>query len=298
MSATSASIPMSSQYIPQGMGGQQVPPVERQQQEFPVRTLKVFGGIHIGFGFLLGILSLIGVILDVIARNKYEDCLSKNLLEFWMCRPGDDGHAILAFDITCLICSGWDIQGVWWNTNWFVLTGFLPMCMSKKRESSWKCLKVGFMVCSIIGASIFFLTVFILGVVGAFLRRSNSMLSISIATLSFAEAVLAIISASYCCCCTTWRISSQTQRVLFVNSSQSGPILNVPQTNVVMDNVLQMSTDHTGNPVVQYPRAQQYQIINTNEPITEQIQPGVNAQSGMMNIQQQVFNTSPPPYKE
>lgn len=107
MSATSASIPMSSQYIPQGMGGQQVPPVERQQQEFPVRTLKVFGGIHIGFGFLLGILSLIGVILDVIARNKYEDCLSKNLLEFWMCRPGDDGHAILAFDITCLICSGW-----------------------------------------------------------------------------------------------------------------------------------------------------------------------------------------------
>ncbi|VDI64507.1 Hypothetical predicted protein [Mytilus galloprovincialis] len=267
----------------------------RNHDVFPVRTFKVFGGIQIGLGVLICILSLIGVALDTVGMHKLDDCKYQQYQHgykyessyYSRCYLYRNSRLLFSFDISCLICSGW-----------FVLTGFLPMCMSKKRESSWKCLKVGFMVCSIIGASIFFLTVFILGVVGAFLRRSNSMLSISIATLSFAEAVLAIISASYCCCCTTWRISSQTQRVLFVNSSQSGPILNVPQTNVVMDNVLQMSTDHTGNPVVQYPRAQQYQIINTNEPITEQTQPGVNAQSGMMNIQQQVFNTSPPPYKE
>lgn len=238
----------------------------RNHHAFPVRTFKVFGGIQIGLGVLIGILSLIGVVMDTIGMHKLDDCKYQQYQHgydydssyFNRCYSYRNSHLLFSFDLSCLICSGW-----------FVLTGFLPMCMSKKRESSWKCLKVGFMVCSIIGASIFVLTVFTLGVIGAVVRSiidgSNGMLSIFIAVLSFAEAVLAIISASYCCCCTTWIISNQTQRVLFVNSSQSGPILNVPHTNVLMSNTMEISTEHTVNPVVQQP---------------------------------QVFNTSPPPYKE
>ncbi|XP_052063447.1 uncharacterized protein LOC127703079 isoform X7 [Mytilus californianus] len=275
----------------------------RNQHVFPVRTFKVLGGIQIGLGVLIGILSLIGVVMDTIGMHKLDDCKYQQYQHsydydpsyFNRCYSYRNSNLLFSFDLSCLICSGW-----------FVLTGFLPMCMSKKRESSWLCLKVGFMVCSIIGASIFFLTVFTLGVIGAIVRsiidgsKGLGMLSIFITLLSFAESVLAIISASYCCqCCTTWRIPNQTQRVLFVNSSQSGPILTVPQTNVLMGNTMVIRTEHTDNPVVQYPTAQQYQIINTNEPIIQQIQSGVSTQSSIMNIQQpQVFNTSPPPYKE
>ncbi|CAG2253212.1 unnamed protein product [Mytilus edulis] len=162
MSTTTANIQMSTPFIPQVVGFQQAPPVGRQYQAFPVRTFKVFGGVQIGLGVLLGILSLIGVILDIIAWNKYDDCRNNNYYydgyndHYWMCRRYNDGHALFAFDITCLICSGW-----------YVVTGFLPMCMSKKREASWRCLKTGFMVCSIVGASVFVPTMFSLGVVGS-----------------------------------------------------------------------------------------------------------------------------------
>ncbi|VDI55819.1 Hypothetical predicted protein [Mytilus galloprovincialis] len=85
MSATTANIPMSSQFMPQEVGIQQALPVGRHQQAFPVRTFKVFGGVQIGLGVLLGILSLIGVISDKIAKNNTR----------------------FSFDMTCFICSGW-----------------------------------------------------------------------------------------------------------------------------------------------------------------------------------------------
>ncbi|CAC5377359.1 unnamed protein product [Mytilus coruscus] len=138
----------------------QAPPVGRQQQAFPVRTFKVFGGIQIGLGVLLGILSLIGVISD---SRYYND------------------HAwFFTFDIACLICSGW---------------------------------KTGFMVCSIIGASIFIPAILSVGAYSPIITGNQDsktvILSAFMAMLSFAEVVVAIIASSFCCCCSTWRKSIQ-----------------------------------------------------------------------------------------
>ncbi|XP_071174909.1 uncharacterized protein [Mytilus edulis] len=157
MSATTANIPMSSQCMPQVV--QQALPVGRQQQAFPVRTFKVFGGVQIGLGFLLGILSLIGLISDTIAKNKYDDCLANTYSDQYNgsyykdCYRYYTASTRFSFDMTCFICSGWHI-----------FTACLPMCMSKMREKRWTCLKTGFMVCSIIGASIFIPAMLSLGV--------------------------------------------------------------------------------------------------------------------------------------
>ncbi|CAC5423848.1 unnamed protein product [Mytilus coruscus] len=297
MSTTTANIPISSPYMPQVVGIQQAPPVERQQQAFPVRTFKVFGGVQIGLGVLLGILSLIGVILDIIAWNKHDNCLTNNYYyggnyydHYWICNRYNDVHALFAFDITCLICSGW-----------YVVTGFLPMCMSKKREASLICLKTGFMVCSIIGASIFVPTMFSLGVVGSIIRGNHDskavVLSAFMAVLSFAEVVVAIIAASFCCCCSRWGTSNQ-QGVVIMQSTQPGMFLNLPQTQIPMANGHQvmLATGQTDNPMVQYPRGQQYQVMTTTQPTEQQVQ-AVGGTQPEPNSGQ-VFDTNPPAYKE
>ncbi|XP_076111061.1 uncharacterized protein LOC143079541 isoform X3 [Mytilus galloprovincialis] len=296
MSTTTANIQMSTPFIPQVVGFQQAPPVGRQQQAFPVRTFKVFGGVQIGIGVLLGILSLIGVILDIIAWNKYDDCRNNNYYydgyndHYWMCRRYNDGHALFAFDITCLICSGW-----------YVVTGFLPMCMSKKREASWRCLKTGFMVCSIVGASVFVPTMFSLGVVGSIIRGNNNskavILSAFMAVLTFAEVVVAIIAASVCCCCSAQRNSNQ-QGVVIMQSTQPGMFLNLPQTQIPMANGHQVmiATGQQANPIVQYPAAQQYQVMPTTRPTAQQSQAVGGTQPEATSGQ--VFDTNPPAYKE
>ena len=57
------------------MNPNQQPPdpgiAQANPQTFPVRTLKVLGGIQIGLGVLLGILSLIAIIIDAIAMHVY-----------------------------------------------------------------------------------------------------------------------------------------------------------------------------------------------------------------------------------
>ncbi|XP_052063449.1 uncharacterized protein LOC127703081 isoform X1 [Mytilus californianus] len=268
MSATTANIPMSSQFIPQVVGIQQALPVGHQQQAFPVRTFKVFGGVQIGLGVLLGILSLIGMISN---KSRYYNV-----------------HAPIAFDITCLICSGW-----------YVFTGCLPMRMSKKREARWICLKTGFMVCSIIGASIFIPAMLSLGVVGSLTRRNKDskavILSVFMAVLFFAEVVVAIIASSFCCCCSTWRTSIQEG---VVSSTQPEMFLNLPQTQIPMANGQQVmiATGQTANPIVQYSRGQQYQEMTTTQPAEQQVQ----AVSGIQPEPNsgQDFDTNPPSYKE
>ncbi|XP_052063430.1 uncharacterized protein LOC127703077 isoform X2 [Mytilus californianus] len=210
-----------------------------------------------------------------------------------MCSRYDDVHILFGFDITCLICSGW-----------YVVTGFLPMCMSRKREASWMCLKTGFMVCSIIGASVFVPTMFSLGVVGSVIRGNHDSkavtLSAFMAVLSFAEVVVAVIAASLCCCCTSWGTSDQ-QGVVFMNATQPGMILNLTQTHIPMTtgHQVMMATGQTGNPVVQYyPRAQQYQVMTTTQPTVPQSQASAVGVTQPEPNNVQVFDTNPPAYKE
>ncbi|XP_052063434.1 uncharacterized protein LOC127703077 isoform X4 [Mytilus californianus] len=207
-----------------------------------------------------------------------------------MCSRYDDVHILFGFDITCLICSGW-----------YVVTGFLPMCMSRKREASWMCLKTGFMVCSIIGASVFVPTMFSLGVVGSIIRGSNNskamILSAFMAVLTFAEVVVAIIAASFCCCCSSLKTSNQ-QGVVIMQGTQPGMFPNLPQTQIPMPSGHQVmiASGQTANPIVQYPGAQQYQVMTTTQPTDQQIQAVGGIQSEANSGQ--VFDTNPPAYKE
>ncbi|XP_063419412.1 uncharacterized protein LOC134702439 isoform X1 [Mytilus trossulus] len=269
-------------------------PDQPPQRTYPVRTFKVFGGIHIGLGVVLGIISLIAVVTDAMGIQNYHDCLLHNeqlhndSTYYWSCRRYYKSQELFSFDIVCIICCGW-----------FVLTGFLPMCMSRKRQSSWRSLKIGFMVCSIVGASIFCTPVIILGINGLLFRMffgADPILSAIITVITLVEAIVAIITASFCCCCSPWEISSEGQTVLFVNSTQPGMIMNVPQTQGHMDNSIQTTT---GQIMIQYPNAQQYQIVNKNELSGEQISMGGSHQPSTVGLQEQhVFDTSPPPYKE
>ena len=265
MATNQAGIPV----IMQGTVNPQTDP-----QKFPVRTLKIFGSIQIGCGILLGILSSIGVALDAIAMNAYcsENNHRYNRLYYHdnMCsRKQENGRLLFAYDVTCIICSGW-----------IIMTGLLPLFMSRNREKSWRGLRVGFMVCSIIGASLFMPTMFSLGVVGAIERgtynRGDVILSVFIAVLSFVEMLLAVIAASYCCCCTPWETQDRSVQitVMFMNGSEPGVFVNLPQTEIPMiyqPNVL-MTTGQPVNPTMEYQRGQQY-VVTTHQPLNNQQQP-------------------------
>lgn len=161
------------------------------QQVFHVKRFKILGGVQIGLGGILVIMSLVQLIMSLLS-------------------------ILIAYNIPILICSGW-----------FVMTGCLPLNMSNNTESSLKCQKIGFMVCSVIGAAVFvpimFSLTFIVGLFHLFDEYQNDwyILSYSIAALSVAEAIVAVISASYCCCCSPWETSSQ-QMAVFMSSSPAG----------------------------------------------------------------------------
>ncbi|VDI18542.1 Hypothetical predicted protein [Mytilus galloprovincialis] len=158
------------------------------QQIVHVKTFKIFGCIQIGFGAILVILSLV----ELIGR---------------------------AFDIVVtlplIICSGW-----------FVMTGCLPLTMSKNIESSFRCKKIGFMVCSIIGAALFSPLIFSFTLTAGDAQtpheyRTWHLLTYSITFLSACVAIVAVISASYCCCFSPWGSESQ-QFVVVMSPLQLG----------------------------------------------------------------------------
>jgi hypothetical protein len=119
MDATNQNAPLiiDRRQINQQMNPNQQPPhpgiAQANPQTFPVRKLKVLGGIQIGLGVLLGILSLIAVIIDAIAMHVYcQDNYghSDNWYnsEYWECRRMRRWrNTMFAFDVTCLVCSGW-----------------------------------------------------------------------------------------------------------------------------------------------------------------------------------------------
>ncbi|XP_071175103.1 uncharacterized protein [Mytilus edulis] len=164
------------------------------QQIIHAKRFKILGGGQIGLGTILVIMSIVQLIIS-----------ASSIL-------------IVVYILPILICSGW-----------FIMTGCLPLNISKNTES--KCKKIGFMVCSIIGAVVFVpimcsLT-FIVGVLHLFDEYQNDgyIVSYCIAGLSFVEAIVAVISASYCCCCSPWQTSSQ-QMAVFMNPLPSGMNLN------------------------------------------------------------------------
>ncbi|VDI84218.1 Hypothetical predicted protein [Mytilus galloprovincialis] len=65
-------------------------------------------------------------------------------------------------------------------------------------------------------------------------QNDGYILSYCIAGLSVIEAIVAVISASYCCCCSPWQTSSQ-QMAVFMSPLPSGMNLNgnqIQDTNI------------------------------------------------------------------
>lgn len=246
--------------------------------EYRVKTLRVFGGVQVGIGVLCGILSFAGVITDSVNLSKNCDYSDNSYYN------GDDNYnrcdwyyfasPLLAFDVTCLFFSGW-----------FILTGAFPFCMTQRRQNSWRCLKIAFMVCCIVGASTFVPTVFSLGVVGALFRAEYksgaAVLSSIIALLGFVELVIAIIASSFCCCCSSW--GSSDGSLVYITSGPHTNVLGMPNTQIIQTVPGQnVSAMHTGV----YPAGimtQQYQV-STPQFAAAAPDQGANFQS-------------PPPYK-
>ena len=86
------------------------------EEVFPVRTFKILGGIQIGLGVLLCILSLVGAIIDGVHMKQAKSCLY-NYNYHWdyhgdyhPCYYGymnGNVTALFAFDVTCLILAAW-----------------------------------------------------------------------------------------------------------------------------------------------------------------------------------------------
>lgn len=77
---------------------------DQQRRAFGVGTLRLFGGLQIGLGILVCILSIVGIVLDGVDENK--DCedppwTDEDCTNYW------DAPTLLGLDIPCLILSGW-----------------------------------------------------------------------------------------------------------------------------------------------------------------------------------------------
>ncbi|XP_063442505.1 uncharacterized protein LOC134722809 [Mytilus trossulus] len=138
----------------------QTQPVQTDFQMSRIRALRILGGAQISLGVICVILGVVGVILSNTEKDKR--CQSNNsgydmydyvYYSYYRC---SDATGIVILYSICMACSGW-----------FILTGCLPLCMTEKRQSSWKCLTVAFLVCNILSTVLFSSTVFILAIIGA-----------------------------------------------------------------------------------------------------------------------------------
>ncbi|CAC5379984.1 TRPT1 [Mytilus coruscus] len=91
--------PLSTHMVEQESGTSPVQTGKIKQQEFIVWKHKLFSVIHIVLGVALGIVSLIGMSCDIIAKEKYEDCLRNGHT------LSSRNYSLLEFDIPCLVCS-------------------------------------------------------------------------------------------------------------------------------------------------------------------------------------------------
>lgn len=84
-----------------------------QEPIFRVRTFRILGGSQIALAIVCMVHSFIGVILDAIEMNRncrysYKSYYGVHDPWFWQCWIWRRyTEPLLAFDLTCLICSGW-----------------------------------------------------------------------------------------------------------------------------------------------------------------------------------------------
>lgn len=182
--------------------------ITSEQRMSRIRTLRIFGGLHIGLGVICFLLGVAGASLSTEDKNKECDNNyygnSFGSYVYYRCK-NEKSRSEASFNmfIVSAIFSGW-----------FILTGLIPFCMTLNRESSWKCLKTAFLVCSIISAAVFGFTVFILAVVlgiinGADGHTDVKNVSSGLAFFGFVEFIAAIASASFGCCCSQLYTSQQ-----------------------------------------------------------------------------------------
>ncbi|XP_071121744.1 uncharacterized protein [Mytilus edulis] len=137
--------------------------------DYPMKTLRAFGGLHIGIGILCAILGITVFIIDNVDMSK--DCYINNNGTYYYDKECEHelstAQSFFLFDIMCVLFSGW-----------FIITGSFPFCMTQRRQSSWRCLRVE-------------------------PRTDTVVLSSFIAVFGVHEWVIAIAAASYCCCCTS-----------------------------------------------------------------------------------------------
>lgn len=245
--------PLSTHMVEQESGTSPVQTGKIKQQEFIVWKHKLFSVIHIVLGVALGIVSLIGMSCDIIAKEKYEDCLRNGHT------LSSRNYSLLEFDIPCLVCSVF-----------YISTGLLPCCMTEKRKSNWRCLVHGFQLCSLIGSLVLAPTMAYLGYLGVKKRisyhTSTNILSVCIAGLFVAEWIhgVAIIIGSVCSCFSEMESSNQ-QDVIVVNSTQFQVISTANVEPAIM------TIEETSYQIVQNHRPQQYQVMKTNEPEVDNI---------------------------
>ncbi|XP_052061665.1 uncharacterized protein LOC127701703 [Mytilus californianus] len=118
------------------------------------------------------------------------------------------------------------------------------MFITNKPDSNFRCKKISFMVCSILGAadfSPFLLSMWIpklrfmcdVGGCGYINKEYFYTISILMVILSVVVLLLTIISASYCCC-SPWDIQENQQTVSYVNESQPENTLNTTDIHIAV----------------------------------------------------------------
>ncbi|XP_063439421.1 uncharacterized protein LOC134720821 [Mytilus trossulus] len=177
---------------------------------------------------------------------------------------------------------------------WYVITGSLPLFIKNKLDSNFKCKKISFMVCSILGAAIFSPVIILVSCIIMLFSGIDGHggniyyeIYIPIVVLSLAVFVVTIISASYCCCCSPFDIRNQQQAVVYVNPSQPAnsaipicyPIAEANKQSVMI------TTEGTNCQPTLYPKSPQYEVVCGTNLATE----------NPLNHKSYI---NPPPYKE
>lgn len=245
-----------------------------------VDKLKLFGGIHIGIGVACMIACTVGLITNM--KRKDSCCYDYSCTNDYSynsdyspnrkCR----GHTtIMILYVTCLCLS-----------LWYLLTGMIPLCMTDSRKPRWKCLKITFLVFSIISAVVFSPAMLSIGLLSIFiiiLENNGDILTVSaiIDACAVIEMIVAITSATYCCCCSEMLPGNQQDVVIF---------------NPIQERVIHAVTQFQGPPVNQYgvliPQGYQQQHFtpNTHIQIMTQQSPGQVLPPAMQGPQIQQHN--------
>ncbi|XP_063440801.1 uncharacterized protein LOC134721625 [Mytilus trossulus] len=198
-----------------------------------IRGLRIIGGLQIIFGIVCCILGIAGAIIsntEITSRcksfynsNGYQVDVSTHL----SCRQSNN---ILIMDLICMALSGW-----------FILTGWLPLCMTGQRQSRWRCMIIAYLVCNIISAAVFSPIVVGLGIVGALdvdletNTRLVIVLSSLLAIFSFFEFIISIVAATYCCFFSQI-LNGNHQSVSLMNTAQSRMVYNMPNNSIPSEN--------------------------------------------------------------